>query len=205
MDWLASNYKEIVAALVSLGLVSGGWTWFHNWRARRRDERQAATALVARATNYKLHWINKHYDELNIPFNDQERIQWGGDPFEPILSTPALEAIGSRLSSKLRKDVFALQALSQKWKSDILVAYEYDTEDIDIIGPLAVAQLAISADDLLKALAREAQVGDPDTGHSITSILEKEAEWLKDRAEWNEAQEKANAEFWKHHASKQPE
>jgi hypothetical protein len=195
--WIIEHYQAILAVLSTLGLGSFGVNQFNHWRLRRADEKRAAAELVPRLTEYKVHWIDKYYADRNAEPNPNpdSDIDWKYDPFEPLLSTPALSTVAARLSRGLRDSVHRLHALALKWKGDLDAAYEWNHPLVDVIGPLAVTELAVDTNRALKAICKEAGVSEPDTGHDIDLIVAARDEWRAERVKFEQSETDSAMEF----------
>jgi len=189
------DYPLSVAALVApLGIAPFIWQRVHVWLTRRETQKQAAAELVGRVATYRLQWIEKHYDDVNAQPDPESEFQWPGATYDRLLDTPALQSIAARLAPKVRNRVFRLNALADKWRISIGIASD-TWEDMDVIGPLSVAELAVEADAVLRLLCDEADMDAPETGYSIDGIESFLAKKRLEKVEGDKEQEESNREF----------
>ncbi len=193
--WLESHWETILATIATAFVIPFLIKLWDGLNGRWREERLAATLLLPHVIKYKLYWVKKYSDDANAQPDLDEEFQWSGDKFDPILSNEKVEATAAKLAKPLMVKMFAVEMLAHRWKSDIAIASEYDTEDIDIVGPLATAEIALAADDLLRGLAKAAKVPTPDAGDDM-AYIQSEAEGLREkRAKWKQRQEESQRRF----------
>jgi len=189
------DYPLSVAALVApLGIAPFIWQRINVWLTRRESQKQAAAELVGRTATYRLQWIEKHYDDENARPDPESEFQWPGATYDRLLDTPALQSIAARLAPRIRNRVFRLNALADKWRISIGVASD-TWENMDVIGPLSVAELAVEADEVLGLLCHEADMDVPETGHSVAQIETFMAKKRLEKAEHERDEEKTNRKF----------
>jgi hypothetical protein len=183
-DWLLSHWEPIAATIVTAIVIPFLMRLWDSITGRRRDEQLAATMLLPHVIKYKLYWVNRYHEDQTEQPDPEAEFQWSGDRFEAVLSSEKIEATAARLSKPLRIKIFELEMLAYRWKSAVSLASEYYTDNIDIIGPLAVAEIALASHDLLEALAKEAGVPTPDMGHDMDFIQSAAETERRNREEW---------------------
>lgn len=201
LEFLLNHWQPIAATIVTAILIPIGMKLWDGITGRRRDERLAATQLLPHAIKYKLYWVDRYHEDQSTQPDPDWEFKWIGDKFDPVLATEKIETIAARLSKPLRIKMFELEMLAHRWRADVAVASEYYTDDIDIIGPLAMAEMALDSDDLLNGLAKEAGIPSPNIGHDMDHIQSAAVRLRAERIEWKrrrqESQRKLSEELLK--------
>lgn len=162
LDW-ATNHVEWIVGGVCAGIAAFVFPIIHKkmeeGRSRASDQKKAATEFAHTAREYRRLWIREHYDDLNgQPKPDNEEFQWSGSAFAPLLANAGLHAIHARLPDAIKAEAFALDEKVKAAKESIGQIVEYGHENLDTAGPIAVAEIAIAADQLFQNVARAADL-----------------------------------------------
>jgi hypothetical protein len=158
--FLAQHYDNILAGVGGGVVTMGGSVVVKLWEERRKrgaDQRMAAAEIVLPLKAYRQYWLDKRSALANEPYDESQEFQWPGDRFASFLDTKALQKTPARLPPALCETLVKLNLLAEKWRAKMGIIIEYETDDPDVMGGIAIAELAIASDDALKLVCSVAR------------------------------------------------
>lgn len=165
-------------------------------RARKADQKKAASEFVYVADSFRRHWAQHYYDSQNAEPDQTggSMIPWAVDSFDPLL-TPERQALYSRLSDTLRTDAYALDHQVKEAKEELAALSRYDDSAVDLDAPIYSCEIAIAADALWVSALREAGLKRP-TGYDVLVSIKEQLQAFRDvKTKAEEAQKRLHDDW----------
>lgn len=211
LNWIVAQAESLwlllpVTALVVMVLRFASTYWMERLRegrARKADQKKAASEFVYVADAFRRYWVKRYYaDQNQQPDPDPESsVVWSGDDFDPLL-TPERQSLFSRLSKPLQNRAYALDHMVREAKENIATLAEFDEDQIDYDAPVHVCEIAIASDELWRAVLNEMGLSPPAMYDAISDIRSGLDKSRADKQKAADERQRFNEEFWSKHAPK---
>jgi hypothetical protein len=190
--WLVGGIGAFLL-LIATPWAGMGAKMLEERRAKRVDQRKAANDLLHVADDFRRYWAQRHFDHVNQQPRPDEEPGWAGGPFNPLIATPQLQSIYSRLSPGLQSAVFHLDQGIKNVASEVAGMAEWVPEKLEDDGPIRDAGITIEAEELFLMIAKEAGILDSSPSTDIASVRD----WLEKAHRLRATQVQAHKKFTK--------